>query len=60
VHVGGIDTAGAIGSDLGANWGLRDFQSIALDACGRPHLAWAKDNGGSATQTAFPDSQTRC
>jgi hypothetical protein len=60
VHVGGIDTAGAIGSDLGANWGLRDFQSIALDACGRPHLAWAKDNDGSATQTAFPDSQARC
>jgi hypothetical protein len=30
VHVGGIDTAGNVGSSLGANWGLRDFQSIAL------------------------------
>jgi hypothetical protein len=54
VHVGGIDTAGAIGSDLGDNWGLRDFQSIALDGCGRPHPIWAVDSGGLATQTAEP------
>ena len=54
VHVGGIDTAGAIGSDLGDNWGLRDFQSIAVDACGRPHLVWADDNATFKTMSAFP------
>ena len=54
VHVGGIDTAGAIGSDLGDNWGLRDFQSIAVDGCRRPHPVWADDNGTQATQTAVP------
>jgi len=54
VHVGGIDSAGAIGSDLGDNWGLRDFQSIAVDGCGRPHPVWAVDNGAFATQTAIP------
>jgi hypothetical protein len=54
VHIGGIDTAGAIGSDLGDNWGLRDFQSIAVDGCGRPHPVWSVDNGRSATQTASP------
>jgi hypothetical protein len=56
VHVGGIDTAGAVGSDLGANWGLRDFQSIAVDVCGRPHPVWADDNGTPVTQTASPQS----
>jgi hypothetical protein len=54
VHIGGIDTAGTTGSDLGANWGLRDFQSIAVDACGRPHPMWADDNGTPTTQTANP------
>jgi hypothetical protein len=54
VHVGGIDTAGAIGSDLGANWGMRDFQSVATDGCGRPHLVWADDNRQARTWTAFP------
>jgi hypothetical protein len=43
VHVGAIDTAGAVGSDAGDNWGLRDFQSLALDACGQPHPVWADD-----------------
>lgn len=52
VHVGGIDTAGALASDLGADWGLRDFQSLTVDGCGRPHLAWALDAGASATETA--------
>jgi hypothetical protein len=52
VHVGGIDTAGTVGSDLGANWGLRDLQSIAVDTSGRPHPVWAVDNGMQATQTA--------
>jgi hypothetical protein len=54
VHIGGIDTAGAIGSDLGDNWGLRDFQSIAVDSCGRPHLIWADDNAQQSTWTAYP------
>jgi hypothetical protein len=52
VHVGGIDTAGAVGSDLGDNWGLRDFQSIAVDRCGRPHPVWGVDFERHATQTA--------
>ncbi len=52
VHLGGIDTAGAVGSDVGANWGLRDFQGITVDSCGRPHLAWAVDHGGNRTVTA--------
>jgi hypothetical protein len=54
VHAGGIDTAGAIGSDLGAIWGLRDFQTIAVDGCGDPHPIWAVDDGMQATQTAVP------
>lgn len=54
VHVGGIDTAGNVGAQLGADWSLRDFQSIALDACGRPHLVWADDSSAPATQTAWP------
>jgi hypothetical protein len=52
VHVGGVDSAGAIGSDAGANWGLRDFQGITVDSCDRPHLAWAVDFGGNRTVTA--------
>jgi hypothetical protein len=53
VHVGAIDTAGAVGSDLGDNWGLRDFQSLAIDGCGRPHPVWANDVR-NVTQTAIP------
>jgi len=53
-HVGGIDTAGNVGSNLGANWGLRDFQSIAVDGCGRPHPVWAVDDVRQATETAVP------
>jgi hypothetical protein len=52
VHVGGIDTAGAVGSDLGDNWGLRDFQSIAVDSRGHPHPVWAVDFERHATQIA--------
>ena len=65
VHVGGVDSAGALATDpgnlspsLAANWGLRDFQSIAVDSCGRPHPIWAVDTGRGATQTAVP--ATRC
>jgi hypothetical protein len=60
VHVGGIDTAGNIGFELGANWGLRDFQSIAVDACGVPHLAWASDAGRPMTDTARPQKTAPC
>jgi hypothetical protein len=54
VHVGGINAAGALGGDTGANWGLRDFQGIALGPCEAPVLTWADDNGKKATQTATP------
>ena len=59
VHVGGIDTAGTVGSDAGANWGLRDFQSITVDSCGRPHAVWASDNGTMATWIAVRRSRCR-
>jgi hypothetical protein len=59
VHVGGINAAGAFGSDTGANWGLRDFQGIAVGPCGAPRLVWADDNGVKATQTAAPVSACR-
>lgn len=42
-HVGAIEQAGAIGNDLGQNWSLRDFQSVTVDGCGRPHVMWAVD-----------------
>jgi hypothetical protein len=57
VHVGAIDNAGAVGNDLGQNWGLRDFQSITVDACGQPHIAWARDYRGTMTFTATPTSR---
>lgn len=45
-HVGAIEEAGAIGFDLGEDWTLRDFQSIVVDSCGRPHAFWASDYRG--------------
>lgn len=60
VHVGGIDTAGTIGSDAGANWGLRDFQAIAVDGCGYPHPIWAVDDGENVAETAVPASESSC
>jgi hypothetical protein len=59
VHVGGIDTAGTVGSDLGANWALRDFQSIAVGPCGQPRLVWADDHHQRTTLTATPASDCR-
>lgn len=59
VHVGGIDTDGTVGSDLGANWSLRDFQSIAIGPCGQPHLVWADDYHRRATLTASPAAACR-
>jgi hypothetical protein len=66
VHVGGIDTAGAVANDLnsvsskiGANWGLRDFQGIGVDGCGRPHPVWSVDHGQQVTQTAEPRGRCR-
>ena len=52
VHVGGIDSAGNVGSELGQNWGLRDFQSVVVDACGHPHVTWARDYKAARTFTA--------
>ena len=54
VHIGGIDTAGTVGSDTGADWGLRDFQSITVDDRRRPHLVWADDDHAQSTFTAYP------
>lgn len=53
VHVGGIDNAGAVGSDLGADWTLRDFQSVTADDCGHPHVIWASDVPAPRTYTAM-------
>ena len=52
VHVGGVDNAGNVGSELGQNWGLRDFQAITVDRCGHPHVTWARDYKGARTYTA--------
>jgi len=52
VHVGPIDNMGNVGSNLGQDWGLRDFQSVVVDACGHPHLTWARDYKGARTFTA--------
>lgn len=63
VHIGAINTAGAVGSDVGNNWGLRDFQSLAVDGCGLPHPVWADDNGAALTQTGLllnPDARSAC
>jgi hypothetical protein len=59
VHVGGIDAMGAVGNDIGQNWALRDFQSIAVDSCGRPHVVWAADAGGRPQTYAATPGQ-RC
>ncbi|MGN6474948.1 MAG: hypothetical protein ACTHK4_15035 [Mycobacteriales bacterium] len=54
-HVGAIEQAGAIGFDLGEDWNLRDFQSIVMDSCGRPHAMWASDyRGAGRVLTASP------
>jgi hypothetical protein len=52
VHVGPVDNMGNVGSNLGQNWGLRDFQSIVVDRCGHPHVTWARDYKGARTFTA--------
>ncbi|HVB27920.1 MAG TPA: sialidase family protein [Mycobacteriales bacterium] len=65
-HIGSIDTSGNPGSKL-YNWGLRDFQSLVIDACGAAHLAWTDDIGSGSTYTArqtsgpslLPDSGCR-
>jgi len=56
VHVGPIDNMGNVGSNLGQNWGLRDFQAIVADRCGHPHVTWARDYRGNRTFTATPAS----
>ena len=52
VHIGGIDTAGNVGNETGANWGLRDFQSMTVGPCGAPELVWADDYGVRQTRMA--------
>ena len=52
VHVGPVDNMGNVGSNLGQDWGLRDFQSLVVDRCGRPHVTWARDYEGTRTFTA--------
>ena len=56
VHVGPVDNMGNVGSNLGQDWGLRDFQSIVVDRCGRPHVTWASDYKGTHTFTATTSS----
>jgi hypothetical protein len=51
-HVGPVDNMGNVGSNLGQNWGLRDFQSLIVDRCGHPHVTWANDYKGARTFTA--------
>ena len=60
VHVGPIDNMGNVGSELGQNWGLRDFQSIVVDACGHPHVTWARDYKGARTYTATTAAAASC
>jgi hypothetical protein len=50
-HVGSIDSSGNPGSSQ-YDWGLRDFQSLAVDTCGMAHVAWTNDVGHGATLTA--------
>jgi hypothetical protein len=59
VHAGGVDNAGNVGSELGQNWGLRDFQSVVVDRCGHPHVTWARDYKGARTFTATTSSCRR-
>jgi hypothetical protein len=50
-HVGRIDASGYPGSSQ-YDWELRDFQGLAIDACGMAHLAWTDDVGQGSTATA--------
>jgi hypothetical protein len=50
-HVGSIDSSGNPGSTQ-YDWGLRDFQSLAIDDCGMAHLAWTDDVRRGSTVTA--------
>jgi hypothetical protein len=56
VHVGPVDNMGNVGSNLGQDWGLRDFQSLVVDECGYPHVTWARDYKGTRTFTATTSS----
>ena len=51
VHTGDINAAGNLGSRF-HNWSLRDFQSVAVDGCGRAHPAWSDDLAGDRTFVA--------
>jgi hypothetical protein len=50
-HVGSVDSSGNPGSSQ-YDWGLRDFQSLVVDACGIAHLAWTDDVGRGSTVVA--------
>jgi hypothetical protein len=55
-HVGTVDSSGNPGHFV-YDWGLRDFQSIAVDAAGMAHLAWTDTRRGvamTARQVAGP------
>jgi hypothetical protein len=51
VHVGSVDSSGNPGRSQ-YDWDLREFQSIAIDACGMAHIAWADDTGPGSTVMA--------
>ncbi|MFL5798248.1 MAG: sialidase family protein [Actinomycetota bacterium] len=50
-HVGSIDASGNPGSSQ-YDWDLRDFQGLAIDACGMAHVAWTDDVGKGSTAAA--------
>ena len=56
-HVGSVDASGNPGSSLN-NWALRDFQSVAIDAAGRAHVAWTDDTGRGVTRVARQMAET--
>jgi len=60
-HIGSVDSSGNPGSSQ-YDWGLRDFQSIVVDACGMAHVAWTNDRRQAtlvARQLSGPSLRSR-
>jgi len=60
VHVGAIEQTGAVGSRLGEDWSLRDFQSLVIDRCGQPHVTWASDYSDTGGQVLTATTGAAC
>lgn len=56
VHLGDICQVGLNCTASGGNRNLSDYQSIAVDPCGRAHPVWTNDFGPVATVTAIQTS----